>query len=117
MERYSTEPDYTEKVPSVATTPTIYSNDDYQRLQECFAGGDISKASKAELERFAVMLSRPHAFNKFGTKDFPQVCETVRTLLIVRMSEQANEEALCANISGTLRLSSIRVAGGEEYPS
>lgn len=27
------------------------------------------------------------------------------------------ETALCANINGTLRFSSIRVAGGEEYPS
>ena len=39
------------------------------------------------------MLSRPNAYTHFGAREFPQICETVRTLLIVRMSEDANEEA------------------------
>lgn len=44
-----------------ALTPTSFSGDDYLQLAHAFAGGDISKASKDELERFAVMLSRPSA--------------------------------------------------------
>ena len=75
------------------TTPTTFTHADYVELEHVFAGGDISKATKAELERFAVMLSRPKAYVQFGASSFPQVCETVRTLLIVRMSEEANKEA------------------------
>ncbi len=80
-----------------ALTPTTFTNEDYVGLGHVFFGGDISKASKAELERFAVMLSRPSAFTHFGKSDFPQVCETVRTLILVCISEEANQEA--SNIS------------------
>lgn len=76
-----------------ALTPTSFSNDDYTSLGHIFAGGDISKASKAELERYAVMLARPSASSAFGQRDFPQVCETVRLLLLVRISEESNREA------------------------
>jgi hypothetical protein len=73
--------------------PTIFSLADYAELHHLLSGGDITKSTKVELERFAVMLSRPDAHVKFGWSSFPQVCETVRTLLIVRMSEEANTEA------------------------
>jgi hypothetical protein len=76
-----------------ALTPTTFTNKDYVELTHVFAGGDISKASKAELERFAVMLSRPTAFTNFNEQDFPQICETVRTLILVRISEESNREA------------------------
>lgn len=92
-----------------ALTPTTFTSDDYVELGHRFAGGDISKASKSELERFAVMLSRPSAFTHFGKSDFPQVCETVRTLILVRISEDANREAsristiaLCVSIVALL---------------
>lgn len=74
-------------------TPTKFTETDYVNLSNLFAGGDISKVSKAELERFAVMLSRPKAFEHFGASSFPQICETVRTLILVRISEEANREA------------------------
>lgn len=74
-------------------TSTKFSEQEYVSLSHIFAGGDISKASKAELERYAVMLSRPNAFQHFGASGFPQICETVRTLIQVRMSEEANKEA------------------------
>ena len=74
-------------------TPTPFSNEDYHNLSTTFAGGDISKATKSELERFAVMLSRPQASGHFDRNSFPQVCETVRLLILVRISEEANREA------------------------
>lgn len=77
----------------MATTPTDFTLDDYRELHRLLSDGDITKSTKAELGRFAVMLSRPDAHVKFGWTSFPQVCETVRTLLIVRMSEEANQEA------------------------
>ncbi len=57
-----------------------------------FSGGDISKASKQELERFTVMLSRPRAADHFGASSFPQICNTVRTLLAIRTSEEASTD-------------------------
>ncbi|MHB9119502.1 MAG: hypothetical protein ACYC2R_14715 [Burkholderiales bacterium] len=74
-------------------TPITFANAEYVALGHLFAGGDISKSSKAELERFAVMLARPKAYEHFGAPDFPQICKTVRTLLIVRMSEEQNAQA------------------------
>lgn len=74
-------------------TPTPFSEADYHNLSTTFAGGDISKATKSELERFAVMLSRPQAYIHFGQASFPQICETVRLLTLVRISEEANQEA------------------------
>lgn len=76
-----------------ALTPTTFTEANYVELGHMFAGGDISRASKSELERFAVMLSRPSASRHFGKSDFPQACETVRTLILVRISEEANREA------------------------
>lgn len=76
-----------------STTSTDFTLADYAELHHLLSGGDITKSTKTELERFAVMLSRPDAHVKFGWANFPQVCETVRTLLIVRMSEEANKEA------------------------
>jgi hypothetical protein len=77
---------------SPTLTPTKFTDADYYELQHVANGGDISKASKAELERFAVMLSRPGAHGHFGTS-YEQVCGTVRMLLMVRMSEASNREA------------------------
>ena len=71
----------------------VESFEDYQKLRALFSTGDISKVSKEELECYAVMLSRPEAHVRIGDVSFPQACETVRTLLIVRMSEEANREA------------------------
>ena len=73
--------------------PIKFTEGDYVTLNHLFAGGDISAASKSELERFAVMLSRPKAFTQFDGPSFPQICETVRTLLLVRMSEEQNVQA------------------------
>jgi hypothetical protein len=66
---------------------------EYAALNSIFLSGNIAASSKKELERFAIALSRPHAPAHFGASSYPQICETVRTLLIVRMSEEQNEQA------------------------
>jgi hypothetical protein len=76
-----------------ALTPTTFTDADYTSLTHVFSGGDISQASKPELERFAVMLSRPRAYSHFGERDYPQICETIQTLILVRLSEEVNKEA------------------------
>ncbi len=73
--------------------PRTFTEADYLALDQVFGGGDISACSKSELERFAAMLSRPNAFTHFGASSLPQICETVRTLLIVRVSEEQNRQA------------------------
>lgn len=76
-----------------ALTPMTFKDEDYVELQHVFAGGNISKASKTELERYAVLLSRPHAYSHFGSSQYPQMCDSVRTLIMARISEEANKEA------------------------
>lgn len=61
-----------------------FSDSDYIALARVFSSEDITKSSKAELERYLVMLTRPTAFTHFGELQYPQVCETVRTLLTIR---------------------------------
>lgn len=65
---------------------------EYNYIRQQFENGEIEKATKEELERFAILLSRVEAERKYQFVSFPQVCETVRTLLIVRMSEEANRK-------------------------
>ncbi len=66
---------------------------DFVSIRNLITGGDITNASKAELERYAVILASPSGHSTFGERQYQQVCETVRTLLMVRMSEEANKEA------------------------
>jgi hypothetical protein len=49
----------------------------------------MSQFSKIDLERYAAVLCRTEARLRLHNPEFIQVCETVRTLLIVRTSEEA----------------------------
>ena len=69
------------------------SQPDYGQILSQVETGTIAALSKAELERIAIALCRGNAYSHFTSASFPQVCETVRTLLIVRMSEDANKDA------------------------
>lgn len=64
-----------------------FTEKDYLELNHVFSGGDITKASKADLERYLVMLSRPNAYAHFGQASFNQICESVRTLIQIRSTE------------------------------
>ncbi len=75
------------------STSNQSSESDYHAIKQRFENGEIEKASKDELQRIAILLSRTSAYGSFGSASYPQMCETVRTLLIVRMSEEANKEA------------------------
>jgi hypothetical protein len=57
------------------TTPTDLSKAGYIHLGDVLAGGDISKTTKAELERFAVMLARPNAY---GHLEHPVILRSVK---------------------------------------
>lgn len=64
--------------------------DEFKRV---VASGEITKASRTELEHYAVALSTGNAFTHFNGGTYEQVCGVVRTLILVRMSEQANAQA------------------------
>ena len=64
----------------------------YTDLDKLVASGEIAKATKAELENYAVLLCHPNRF-QLAKNPKSQLEETIRTLLIVRMSEEANKEA------------------------
>ena len=53
-----------------------------ERLKhEAFAGG-LPKASQQTLEEYSAALCHSQAFTVFAEREFPQVCETVRTHLL-----------------------------------
>ena len=52
-----------------------------QLKRDAFSG-DLSKASKADLERYAGALCHSQAFSVFGERQFQQVCESVRIHLL-----------------------------------
>lgn len=70
-----------------------FSKDDIDALIEHCRKGDITKSPKADLERYAAMVCSRAARGHRSSLEFMQLSDTIRTLLIVRMSEQANEEA------------------------
>ena len=74
--------------------PTTFTEADYVQLNHVFSGGDITKATKTELERYAVMLARPNAHAHFGSSAYPQICETVRMLLGIRHKASPSLEVM-----------------------
>src|SRR3989344_5977469 len=52
-----------------------------QLKRDAFSG-DLSKASKADLERYAGALCHSQAFSVFGERQFQHVCESVRIHLL-----------------------------------
>ena len=81
-------------VENTMTAPLTFTQKDWTDLDNLFTGGDLSACTKSELERFAVMLTRPRANERVGgTSNFAPACAAVQTLLLVRMSEEQNEQA------------------------
>jgi len=82
-------------------------NEVWQRIQS----GTLMDASRADLERFGTLLARSQAFAKFGERDYPQICEFVRLLLLVRLSEEGERRALeVANASLRIAQASKTIA-------
>lgn len=76
----------------MATTEPANLKSDLDELFLLARKGEISKSSKANLERYAAVLCSTEARLRMRDPEFLQIGETVRTLLIVRMSEEANKE-------------------------
>ena len=68
--------------------------EEYKALQKAFNDGSIIRATKAQLERYAtIMALRRRAAGSLGQSELDGYPDMLRTLLIVRVSEEANKQA------------------------
>jgi hypothetical protein len=68
--------------------------DKFEILKAAVNDGRLLTASKQELERFARTVCLPNAYTHFSVAQWPQITETIRLMLLVRMSEGTQNEAL-----------------------
>jgi hypothetical protein len=89
--------------------PAAVADGDYVHLARLFSSGEISKASKSELERYGMMLSRPNARQHFSGSSFSQICEIVRVLLSARTSEDASAARRTSALAVCIALAALVV--------
>ena len=68
--------------------------DKYEVLRAAVNEGRLLTASRTELERFARTICLPQAFTHFSGPEWPQITETIRLMLLVRISEETQNESL-----------------------
>ncbi len=64
----------------------------YEEIDNHIKVGTLTHASKEQLERYATALCETGASTFFGSS-FQAICGTIRTLIIIRMSEATNRAA------------------------
>ena len=69
-------------------------DDKYEDLKNAFNSGQLVYASRRELERYAVMVCHPTFEIHFPGLQGPQISEMVRVMLLVRISEDTQTQAL-----------------------
>ena len=69
------------------------TEEEMQELSSLLQTGEITKASKADLEKYMFLLSSSQAYSYFADRQFLQVCETVRLLLFKKHIDTLAEEA------------------------
>jgi hypothetical protein len=74
------------------TNDEIYT--ELAKLQSRAQSGGLMDASREDLERYGRLLTTAHATVQIGPALYPQICEFVRLLLLVRMSEESERRAL-----------------------
>jgi hypothetical protein len=84
--------------------------DDLDQLSQIVAYNKIGELSREDLEKYANALCFSFASDKFGKHQFPQVCETIRLLLIKKYTESVNEQNAEMQISNlNLQKQNIRL--------
>ncbi len=68
--------------------------DKFEALKAAVNGGQLFQSSRHDLERYARTVCLPQAFSHFSASQWPQVTETIRLALLVRISEETQSEAL-----------------------
>jgi hypothetical protein len=67
---------------------------EYSDLRAAFNDGSIVRATKAQLERYGtIMAQRRRAGESLGQSELDGYPDMLRTLLIVRVSQEANKQA------------------------
>lgn len=72
------------------TNPT---DAEYAGLKQKINAGELANATRDELVRYSTILDQGFAWTHFAEREYPQVCETVRSLLAVRTSEDESRRA------------------------
>lgn len=60
----------------------------YDEILHNISSGSMASLPAEKLAQFSVALARPQAYTHFGASAFPQICDTVRTLLATRSNEE-----------------------------
>ncbi len=69
--------------------------DDFRELRDKIEDGTITGAKKEEIEKYAVFLSKNGVADEYFSTDprqFPQVCETIRMLLLKKYTEEIDRQ-------------------------
>ena len=63
----------------------------YSEIRQSINSGEIAKLPKEKLAEYNAALARKQAYTHFGSSEFPQVCDTVRTLFIASSNEKSQD--------------------------
>ena len=66
----------------------------HPRLSEAVRTGTLATATKEDLQGYAAFLCTPEAQFNFSGQHWTQVGDTVRLMLLVRLSEESHTRAL-----------------------
>ena len=66
----------------------------FSDLVTALRDGSIVRAKRKDLERYAMLVCDTGAHEHFQGAQWPQVADTVRLMLLVRMSEETQTKAL-----------------------
>lgn len=82
----------------MATSDRTFTQDNVHDLFKLASNGGLSRCSKEDLERYAAMLCSVEARPHRRDPEFESVGETVRALLVLRMSEEASRQTTLMSI-------------------
>lgn len=65
----------------------------YQTIEKKYHSGEIFSLSRSELEECALLLGKPRSGDHFSTSNFQEIKDLIRMQLVLKVSEEANNEA------------------------
>lgn len=68
--------------------------DRWTELASAFREGRIISATRKQLEDYAILVCDPRAGSFFPGHQWPQLADTIRLMLLVRISEETQTKAL-----------------------
>jgi len=69
------------------------ATEEFEKLIQDVNLGRLHNCPRQKLEEYSSLLVKGHARGNFNETQYAQVCDTIKTLLISRISEEANKES------------------------